>query len=115
VLVNGELEVDDTGVLKFKPDKDPTLEPGECVESEVIFTTLVAPPGVAALRWEVEGEQGTFLPHWWGLPMFSGPESGKPWGIRFCEVFVWASFVVIDPASMPNTYTTVSLHEQLAN
>jgi hypothetical protein len=115
VLVNGELDVDKSGVLTFKPDKDPTLEPGECVESEVAFNTGVAPPGVVALRWEVEGEQGTFLPHWWGLPSFSGPESGKPWGIRFCEDFVWASFVMVDPATMPNDYVMVSLHDRLAD
>ncbi len=115
VLVNGELDVDNSGVLTFKPDKDPTLEPGECVESEVAFNTGVAPPGVVALRWEVEGEQGTFLPHWWGLPSFSSPDSGKPWGIRFCEDFVWASFVMVDPATMPNDYVMVSLHDRLAD
>lgn len=114
VLVNGELDVDANGILNFKPDKDPTLEPGECVESEVTFNTAVTPPGVVALRWEVEGEQGTFLPHWWGMPRFSGPESGRPWGIRFCEAFVWASFVMVDPATMPNDYVMVSLHDRLA-
>jgi hypothetical protein len=114
--VNGEVEVDSSGQLSFKPDQDPTLEPGECVESEVVFDGPEHVPVLVAIRCEVQGEQGTFpIPHWWGLPHFSGPDQGKPWGVRFRELYVWVSYAMLDPRVLTDDYVTITLHDRLAS
>lgn len=113
--VNGEVEVDLGGLLTFKPDQDPTIEPGECVESEVVFDSPEVAPALVAIRCEVQGEQGTFpISHWWGLPNISGPDQGKPWGIRFRELYVWVSYAMLDPGALAEEYVTITLHDRLA-
>jgi hypothetical protein len=111
--VTGEM-LERGGVLTLTQDKNVTLEPGECVESEVLFD-LGQTSSLLALRTEVEGEQRTFLPRWW-RPYFSGTKASQPWGIRFREWYIWGSYALIEPRTLPKNgdYRTITMHDSLA-
>jgi hypothetical protein len=114
--VNGELDVDQTTQeATFKPEAGATLEPGECVESEVVFDVTPGTGDWVAVRCQVEGEQDTLIPHWWGLPKGTSGQQNQPWGIRFREQYVWGSYAMVDLSNVAADYATITLHDRLTS
>jgi hypothetical protein len=103
LIVNGEIK-EEHGIIRLEPSERNQLEPGEGVETEVIFELPVEDQGLIGLRCEAQGEQGTFpVPHWWGWPWRQDP-SGPAWGLRFRDLFVWSSFAIVDPSALSVPY-----------
>lgn len=66
-----------TGGVEFVPDTPHDLEPGECIQSEVLVPLSADARGVVALRILVRGTEGRMWPRWyeWGAFAFVDPSA----------------------------------------